>query len=249
MATVEMIEVTCTVEEIQAPLRHIEVMVEEIPALLLQQQKPNLPFEGEVDYTSLTNEELHQEVLAASAGLQKRCIEVCQYAEDALAQPLAVLVPMCEEIRARFKMQGVAAKDRPNGQPTVEAYFRSIGLNYSTVRSWFRRERLRTHMFEMFVPDKPTRLTQLEVASRAVVEAHNTGGDVDAAIKALGDAAPQPDFDKEQIDRSSSGNVLRLASRLVREIELLFIDKKMPRKLRDIVAKLKAELEQKEGVQ
>jgi hypothetical protein len=36
-------------------------------------------------------------------------------------------------------MQGVAAKDRPNGQPTVDSYFRSIGLNYSTVRSWFAR--------------------------------------------------------------------------------------------------------------
>jgi hypothetical protein len=46
------------------------------------------------------------------------------------------LIPLCNEIIERFKLPGVSTKDRPNNQPTVEAYFKSIGLNYNTVRSW-----------------------------------------------------------------------------------------------------------------
>src|SRR5580698_1952561 len=45
-------------------------------------------------------------------------------------------------------MQGVSAKDRPNHKPTVELYFRSVNLNYNTVRSWIHCKTLQTEMFE-----------------------------------------------------------------------------------------------------
>jgi hypothetical protein len=68
------------------------------------------------------------------------CVGAETYAID-------ILRPYCEEIIARYKMPGVAEKNRPNGKPTVEAYFRSISLKYSTVRSWIRRKKLSTEMF------------------------------------------------------------------------------------------------------
>src|SRR5437879_5028472 len=87
-----------------------------------------------VDYAKLTNAELHQEMLAARNTMFEKCLDTHKYAAD-------VLAPACEAIIARYKMQGVAAKDRPNGKLTVEAYFKSIDLNYSTVRSWIHRKR------------------------------------------------------------------------------------------------------------
>lgn len=94
-----------------------------------------------VDYAKLTNAELHQETQAARNTLFGKCVDTQKYAAE-------VLVPACEAIIARYKMQGVAPKGRPNGKPTVEAYFKSIDLNYNTVRSWIHRKRLQTEMFQ-----------------------------------------------------------------------------------------------------
>jgi hypothetical protein len=85
--------------------------------------------------------DLHLEVVAATKAFRKRCGAAHWYA-------LNRLVPLCEEIRKRYKMQGVAAKDRPNARPTVAAYFESIGLNYGTVRNWISDWKLRKDMFE-----------------------------------------------------------------------------------------------------
>src|ERR1039458_4796175 len=70
-------------------------------------------------YANLTPEQLHHETLNARNTLFEKCVEAEKYAID-------VLVPYCEEIIRRYKMQGVAPKDRPNGKPTVDAYFKSI---------------------------------------------------------------------------------------------------------------------------
>ncbi len=90
----------------------------------------------------LTSEELHNQTLAARDALFGKCTALHTYIND-------VLVPYCEEITRRYKLQGVAAENRPNHQPTVEAYFKSIKLNYSTVRYWIRRKRLETDMFTL----------------------------------------------------------------------------------------------------
>src|SRR5207253_5470141 len=42
-----------------------------------------------------------------------------------------------------YKQQGRAKPYRLNGCPTVEAYFESLSLNYSTVRSWKSRAQQR----------------------------------------------------------------------------------------------------------
>jgi hypothetical protein len=79
-------------------------------------------------YACLTPKQLHLETLEAREKFFEKCSGAEKYAID-------VLVPYCEEIIRRYKMQGVAAKSRPNGKLTVDAYFKSINLNYSTVRS------------------------------------------------------------------------------------------------------------------
>ena len=90
---------------------------------------------GVTKYAKLNPAQLHQQTLNAREAFFKMCVGAETYAVD-------VLLPYCEEIIARYRMPGVGAKDRPNGKPTVEAYFRSIKLNYSTVRSWIHRKRL-----------------------------------------------------------------------------------------------------------
>ena len=54
-----------------------------------------------------------------------------------------VLIPALNQIIHRYKQQGRAAQYRLNGCPTVGEYFGSIGLNYSTVRSWKSRAQQR----------------------------------------------------------------------------------------------------------
>ena len=173
------------------------------------------------DLTKLTNEQLHQETLEARNKLFDRCVETHNYIAD-------VLVPRCKAIIARYKMQGVAAKDRPNGMPTVEAYFKSIGLNYNNVRSWIRRKRLKTEMFQSKAQKKcaecckvgghakwcskyksPTEhLTELEAkligkiwAGNDVVEALERSGNVDEALKAYKEQKPTFEQVKDYIQR------------------------------------------------
>lgn len=164
-----------------------------------------------VDYSTLTNTELHEEMLVARNMLFEKCLDTQRYAAD-------VLVPACEAIIARYKMQGVAAKDRPNSKPTVEAYFNSIGLNYNTVRSWIHRKRLQTEMFQPQEPstgksgkDKVRHLTELEArllgtasAGHDLVKALEQGGNVEAAAKEFLDHAPTPERIEEYIERPVS---------------------------------------------
>jgi len=174
---------------------------------------------GQPDYAKLANEQLHHEMLDARNGLFEKCLITQKYAAE-------VLVPLCEAIIARYKMQGVAAKDRPNGKPTVEAYFRSIHLNYNTVRSWIHRKRLQTEMFQPKKPkngkrgngnDKVRHLTELEArllgtasAGHDLVKAIRHGGNVDEAAKDFLEHAPTPERIEEYIERPVDSAAERL---------------------------------------
>lgn len=161
-----------------------------------------------VDYAKLTNAELHQETQAARNTLYGKCVDTQQYIVD-------VLLPRCEAIITRYKMQGVASKDRPNGKPTVEAYFRSIELNYNTVRSWIHRKRLQTEMFQSKksrtskkTTDKVRHLTELEARllgtatiGHDLVKAIKRGGNLDDAVKEFLENAPTPERIEEYIER------------------------------------------------
>jgi hypothetical protein len=196
-----------------------------IPSVALQQRSVG----GVTKYARLTPDQLHRQTLNARETLFKMCVGAEAYTVD-------VLLPYCEEIIARYRMPGVAAKDRPNGKPTVEAYFRSINLNYNTVRSWIHRKRLST---EMFVPEKTTshnkdgmvpHLSQLELkllgtasAGHDLVKAFKQGGNVDEAIKEFEEHAPTPERIEEYIERpvrvTGVTEVEKLAIRLCKLID------------------------------
>lgn len=89
-----------------------------------------------VDYTAHSDDELHNATVAALAVYTQKREEADAYAYD-------VLIPALNQIIHRYKQQGRAASYRLNGCPTVEKYFESIGLNYSTVRSWKSRAQQR----------------------------------------------------------------------------------------------------------
>jgi len=82
-----------------------------------------------VDYSGHTDEELHNATVSALAAYTQKREEADAYAYD-------VLIPALNQIIQRYKQQGRATAYRLNGCPTVEEYFDSVGLNYSTVRSW-----------------------------------------------------------------------------------------------------------------
>src|ERR1019366_845097 len=179
-------------------------------------------------YANLTPEQLHHETLNARNTLFEKCVGAEKYAID-------VLVPYCEEIIRRYKMQGVAPKDRPNGKPTVDAYFKSINLNYNTVRSWIHRKKLQIEMFQSKQSKswnrngKTPHLTQLEAkllgtasAGHDLVKAFKRGGNVDAAIKEFEDNAPTPERIEEYIERPvkvANTQVEMLAIRLCKVID------------------------------
>ena len=89
-----------------------------------------------VDYSRYTDEELHNATVSALAAYTQKREEADAYAYD-------VLIPALNQIIQRYKQQGRATAYRLNGCPTVEEYFESIGLNYSTVRSWKSRAQQR----------------------------------------------------------------------------------------------------------
>jgi len=179
-------------------------------------------------HASLTPDQLHQETLDARKTFFEKCVGAEKYAID-------VLLPYCEEIIRRYKMQGVAVKDRPNGKPTVEAYFKSIDLNYSTVRSWIHRKKLQTEMFQSKQSKtwnrggKTSHLTQLEAkllgtasAGHDLVKAIKCGGNVDVAIKEFEDYAPTPERIDQYIERPvkvAATEVEKLAIRLCKLID------------------------------
>ena len=157
-------------------------------------------------YASLTPEQLHLEMLYARDTLYSKCVETETYIID-------VLLPYCEEVIERYRQPGVS-KNRIDGKPTVEAYFKSIDLNYNTVRSWIHRRKLQTAMFEQpkkkltgSKAEKPPHLTQLEAkllgtasAAHEVVKAIKQGGNRDAAIKEFEQNAPTPERIEEYVE-------------------------------------------------
>jgi len=105
--------------------------------------------------SAMTDQDLHKELVNSRNVLRMFCAKTQAHARQRL-------IPRCEEMRKRFRRPGL--KDRPFGLPTVEYYFTNIlGLNYSTVRSWFARgkythnEKLRTALFTtpQYVPPFP----------------------------------------------------------------------------------------------
>ena len=181
--------------------------------------------------SALTTDQLHQETLKARETLFQKCIGAERYAVD-------VLLPLCEEIIKRYKMQGVAAKNRPNGKPTVDAYFKSIGLNYNNVRSWIHRKKLQTEMFRPTMlksgngrntSEKIPSLTPLEArligtasAGHNLIKAIKHNGNVDEAIKEFEDHAPTPERLEEYIARklaTAATDVEKLALRLCKLID------------------------------
>lgn len=182
-------------------------------------------------HSALPTDQLHQEMLKARDTFLQKCVGAESYAVD-------VLLPYCEEIIERYKMQGVAAKNRPNGKPTVESYFKSIKLNYSTVRSWIHRKKLQTEMFRPKMLESGNSrsrsettpcLTQLEArllgtasAGHDLVKAIKHNGNVDAAIKEFEDHAPTPERLEEYIARPvtvAATEVEKLALRLCKLID------------------------------
>jgi len=184
--------------------------------------------DGVKKYAKLTSNQLHQQTQNARDVFFHLCDGAEAYATD-------VLLPYCEAIIARYKMPGVGAKDRPNGKPTVKAYFRSINLNYSTVRSWLHRKKLTTEMFD---PESTTstnkggkvpHLTLLEAkllaaasAGHDLVKAFKHGGNVNEAIKDFEQCAPTPQRVEEYIERPVkvvATEVEKLAVRLCKLID------------------------------
>jgi hypothetical protein len=189
------------------------------------QQKPG----NELHLAKLTNAQLHKEMLEVRNDFFSRCVETQAYAADRL-------LPVCAAIIQSYRMQGVAPKDRPNGKPTVEAYCRSINLNYSTVRSWLHRKRLQTEMFETHKPggrnggDKVPHLTLLEArllgtasAGHDLVKAIRQGGNVGEAVREFEDHAPTCERIEEYIERPMTvagvTEVEKLAIRLCKLID------------------------------
>jgi hypothetical protein len=182
-----------------------------IASVALQQRSGEQGSENGVrKYAELPPDQLHRQTLSAREALFGMCVDAKTYTYD-------VVLPYCEEIIARYRMPGVGAKDRPNGKPTVEAYFRSIKLRYSTVRSWLRRKNKKLSVTEIFEPEKSTstnphgkvpHLTQLEArllataaAGHDLVKAFRQSGNVDEAIKEFEEHAPTPDRIEEYIVR------------------------------------------------
>jgi hypothetical protein len=180
--------------------------------------------------TALNNAQLHAQTQKARDEFFGKCVGAQSYAND-------VLIPYCEQIIKRYKMQGVAAKDRPNNQPTVEKYFKSIGLNYNTVRSWIHRKTLAT---DMFTPESSTNrkgnksgkdphLTPLEAmllgtasAGHDLVKAIKAKGNVEDAIRYFEENAPTPEHIEEYIAcpvTVAATEVEKLALRLCKLID------------------------------
>jgi len=158
-------------------------------------------------YACLTPNQLHLETLDAREKFFEKCSGAEKYAID-------VLLPYCEEIIRRYKMQGVAAKSRPNGKLTVDAYFKSINLNYSTVRSWISRKKLSTEMFRSTVGSSPnkwgkecylsplvSKLLGTASAGHDLIKAIKNNGNVEAAIEDFEEHAPTLERIDEYIER------------------------------------------------
>jgi hypothetical protein len=205
--------------------------------------------DGVRKYAELTNKQLHTKMLEIRSDFFNRCVETQTYGVD-------ILLPACEEIITRFRMPGMKAKNRPNGKPTVEAYFRSIKLNYNTVRSWIHRKRLSTEMFDLEKTasnnkdGKVPHLTQLEArliggvsAAHDLVKAIKQRGNVDEAIKEFEEHAPSPSQIEEYIEHPVGITAVteKLVIRLCRMIDRN--DSKQEQKILALARELLAKVE------
>jgi hypothetical protein len=192
---------------------------------------------------------LHLETLDARDKFFKKCDGAEKYA-------INVLLPYCEEIIRRYKMQGVAAKDRPNGKPTVDAYFRSINLNYNTVRSWIYRKRLSTEMFQSRKSKswnkagRESHLTQLEskllgtaAAGHDLIKAIKNGGNVEAAIKDFEEHAPTLERIDKYIERPVEVLTSEVEKLAILLCKLIGDDAKQRPQIRALAGDLLAKLE------
>jgi hypothetical protein len=197
------------------------------------------------DLADLTNDQLHQKISSASGLLQLAVTDTWEYTANRLSKPVAELVPLCEEMIKRYKMQGVSPENRPNGQPTVAEYFYSIKLNYSTVRGWIHRYRTRianreTEQSDMFKPKKPTREEQLGADIRRVTEWGKQSGDYAEAVRQIEGRLPDDPYYREPGDNEDDPDLITLAKRLCREVEYLYKPNPLPKKLAVIVEKIRA---------
>lgn len=87
-------------------------------------------------YSGHTPEALHAAILEA-----KKAFEAAQDESESHAHEK--LLPALDEAIRRYKQPGKGGEYRMNGCPTVKEYFKSIGLNYDTVRSWKSRAQKR----------------------------------------------------------------------------------------------------------
>jgi hypothetical protein len=213
-------------EAAATPTHSISASEKTESSVSLQQKFPVSPVRK---HASLTPEQLHLDMLHARDALYSKCVEAETYIID-------VLLPYCEEVIERYRQPG-ASKNRIDGKPTVEAYFKSIDLNYNTVRSWIHRRKLQKAMFEQpkkkltgGKAEKPPHLTQLEAkllgtasAAHEVVKAVKQGGNVDAAIREFERNAPTPERIEEYVERPvrSDGvtQVEKLAIRICKLID------------------------------
>jgi hypothetical protein len=234
--------------EIHIFMKKVKSTVVEIPeigvpetnaAVATQQRSANEGFSllSPIDYSSLPNDALHRVVQVARNGFAQRSLEW----HGALVE----LIPACEEIIKRFKLPGVPPKDRPNGQPTVQAYFASIGLNYSTVRSWFFRGRIKSEFFLL------PKMSPFAAKTLKLVEAAKTGENLEQATSEVEEVFPIA-FPEGHIEPPSDDAIPRLTMRLVVLLDKYFVDPNiqlsdpqkpsMPKEVRDIVDRLHAEL-------
>jgi hypothetical protein len=141
-----------------------------------------------VDYSGHTDEELHNATVSALAAYTQKRKEADAYAYD-------VLIRTLNQIIQRYKQQGRATSYRLNGCPTVEEYFESIGLNYSTVRSWKSRAQQRLLQAATDAGTKPASIPDADpiprfnkAATKAMIEGNHRAVEIVAALEAGRDA-------------------------------------------------------------
>ena len=137
-----------------------------------------------VDYSTHTDDQLHQATVAAAATYKKKRSDADNYAYD-------VFIPALNQIILRYKQQGRATPYRLNNCPTVDAYFKSIGLNYTTVRSWKSRAQQRLLQAAADAGTKPAPNRGRDpvphlnnAARRALIEASHKAVEIMAAVEA-----------------------------------------------------------------
>jgi len=141
-----------------------------------------------VDYAKHTDEELHNATVAALADYKQKRDDADKYAYD-------VLIPALNQIIHRYKQQGRATPYRLNDCPTVEEYFESLGLNYSTVRSWKSRAQQRLLQVATDAGTKPAPVPDPDpvphfnkAARKALIEGNHKAVEIVAAVEAGRDA-------------------------------------------------------------